>query len=124
MPAKKRLCGLLLLLFCPVMILPISCSTQSNTTAQHSTTNRDTQAKGEYIVTLKQGSEEQILKQIFHIYAIKKISDLGRNRYLIAFDPDPGFDQVKVTANKSNRVVGVQPNYIYHLNPPRKEIYR
>ena len=47
---------------------------------------------GEYIVTLAKDVQIEDLENQFSAYSLQVVKDLGRKRYLIRLDQDPGLD--------------------------------
>lgn len=82
----------LLLLFVAVAVL-YSCSTVQPQ-AQNSGNDMKQQnvVPGEYIVTLDKDVQIEDLENQFKSYTLTVVKDLGRRRYLIRLDQDPGLD--------------------------------
>ena len=104
----------------------VGCSepvTQNNNESQNTSTypTNENRLPGQYIVTLKEGANADVLKQVFQSYGIKSMRDLSRGRYLVILEQDPGPEEMtKQTAN-SSEIEDVQPNYIYRTMPPAQE---
>jgi hypothetical protein len=75
----------------------------------------------QYIVSLKEDSNTQILTEVFQQYGIKSIKDLSRGRYVITLEQDPGPDEISKQAATSTEILSVQPNYIYRATPPLQQ---
>ena len=73
---------------------------------------------GEYIVTSQPGGDAALLRQLYAAYGVRDISDLGKNRFLIKLNQDPGLTDIERTGIESGKVKAVQPNYVYRLNRP------
>ncbi len=76
---------------------------------------------GEYIITVPEGSDVSIIKKLFSDYGLIKIKSIqkykGKQRYLIKLKQDPGPDEMKKIAEKTDTIIHIQPNYIYKIQP-------
>jgi hypothetical protein len=67
---------------------------------------------GEYIVTAEKGANHETLKGIFETYVVKSIKDIGRERYLIKLEKDPGPEIIEQEGLRSKLIKSVQPNFL------------
>ena len=72
---------------------------------------------GQYLVTLKEEGDTEILYEAFAAYGVKSINDLSMGRYLITLDKDPGPEEITKEAATNTDIKHVQPNYIYRTMP-------
>ncbi len=102
--------GLLMML----IITLVSCvnGVQSTNDPQAGVVNEN-RVPGEYIVVIEREDAEDIIRALYSAYALQRIKDLGRGRYLINLASDPGPDIVIQHALESADVEMVQPNYRY-----------
>jgi hypothetical protein len=70
----------------------------------------------EYLVTLAPGSGSPLLEEAFGRFGIARIRELGGNVFLVSFDKDPGIEALERARAGEDRVVAVQPNYIYEAS--------
>jgi hypothetical protein len=77
---------------------------------------------GEYIVTIDESGDEARIREFFEAYSVKKVKDLGRGRFLIKLEQDPGPEVIKRKGLESPFVKRVQPNYIYRPNDAREKL--
>ena len=47
---------------------------------------------GQYIVTLRNSANSEVLTEVFNEFGISAIKDLSRNRYLLILEQDPGME--------------------------------
>ena len=78
---------------------------------------------GEYIVTIRESGDEAIIRELFEANFVIKIEDLGlgRGRFLIKLEQDPGPEVINRKGLESPIVKRVQPNYIYRPNDAREK---
>jgi hypothetical protein len=101
-------------------IIGASCSNHNEPTVPHTYTGQNEpdisgqdQMPGEYIITISPSGDEEQIRKLFEDYRIKDIKDLGRRRFLIKLEHDPGLDKIKRMSLESTFVKQVQPNFIY-----------
>ncbi|GMR21138.1 MAG: hypothetical protein BMS9Abin36_1737 [Gammaproteobacteria bacterium] len=68
---------------------------------------------GEYIVTLARDVQIEDLKTQLSAYTLKVVRDLGRGRYLIRLDQDPGLDVLKDFDCFKSSACKIQHNFRY-----------
>lgn len=71
---------------------------------------------GEYVVTLRPGADEALLRKAYGAYRIRAIVGLGGNMFLMKLDKDPGPGMIQRKARESGGVITVQPNFSYRGN--------
>ena len=71
---------------------------------------------GEYIVTAEKGANHETLNEIFETYVVKSIKYIGRERYLIKLEKDPGPEIIEQDGLRSKLIKSVQPNFVKHLD--------
>lgn len=76
---------------------------------------------GEYIVTIRESGDEALIRELFEANFVIKIEDLGRGRFLIKLEQDPGPEVINRKGLESPFVKRVQPNYIYRPNDAREK---
>jgi hypothetical protein len=101
-----------------IMMWGISCCGNSSTPpagrypSQHNMSDKS-RMPGEYIITVSKEGDSVRIKEIFpRSYSIQWIKDLGRRRFLIKIEKDPGPETIKLEGSKSDIVKDIQPNYI------------
>ena len=67
----------------------------------------------EYIITLVEDFQIEELKNQLGDYSMIVVKSLGRGRYLVRFDHDPGLDVLKKKNCFKNLKCKVQPNFKY-----------
>ncbi len=78
---------------------------------------------GEYIVTVKEGIDEEFLYKLFSANAVLKVKKIHQNIFLVELENDPGPTEVYKLYLEDEDIENIQPNYKYHIEPPeRKEI--
>lgn len=81
-------------------------------------------AAGEYIVTVRPGGAGAQVRRVFGQYGIKSVKDLGKGRFLVKVDRDPGPQAMEAISARAGSIHRVQPNYKYRIpetrNPPFK----
>ncbi|MDY6933916.1 MAG: hypothetical protein SVZ03_06795 [Spirochaetota bacterium] len=79
-------------------------------------------APGEYIVTVREGSDDSVILNSFSSYGLIRIKSIhkykGRHTYLIKLKKDPGIEELEKRIRKSDMLLHIQPNYIYRINRP------
>jgi len=70
---------------------------------------------GEYIVTVKEGIDEQFLYELFFENSILLVKNIHNNIYLIKIEDDPGPTEIKRLYLKNNNIDKIQPNYKYEI---------
>ncbi len=101
----------LLLLFVAVLY---SCSTGQPQAQNTQVGMKQLQsAASEYIVTLDKGIQVEELKNQLSEYDLVVVKDLGRGRYLVRFNADPGLDVLKKQGCFKNSKCKIQPNFKY-----------
>ncbi len=73
--------------------------------------------QGEYIISLRKGGDEKHLRALYKKYGIQKVTPMGRGRYLIRIQRDPGLERLKKETIDSEFIKAVQPNFRYHTTP-------
>ncbi|MEX2365910.1 MAG: hypothetical protein WD601_04850, partial [Pseudohongiellaceae bacterium] len=53
------------------------------------------------------------IEKAYRAYRFDIVKDLGRGRYLLKFDPDPGLESLKDIAQHTETIHFVQPNFSY-----------
>lgn len=74
---------------------------------------REERVPGEYIVTLSGDVSDTLIRELFEEYAVTTIENLGRGRFLIRLEYDPGPQVIERIGAESPSVEHIQPNYIY-----------
>ena len=105
--------------FCLTFIIGITTNCNS-TTETKTETVKITQSKQlqtkrsrEYIVTVKKGSGDALLSQVFSEFLIEKMHGISDRLYLIKLKNDPGLNVLKQRISNNDKIVRIQPNYIY-----------
>ena len=68
---------------------------------------------GEFIVTAAPAANIDQVRLIYAAFGVKEIRDLGRGRFLLRLEHDPGLDRVRSAGVQSGMITAVQPNYVY-----------
>jgi hypothetical protein len=70
---------------------------------------------GEYIVTLKAGSQDlrQDVSNAYSDFGVIHVMPIGNDRYVLKLERDPGPSVIEQRANRVPGVESVQPNFIY-----------
>lgn len=68
---------------------------------------------GEYIVTLKDGGNLEVIQKAFSELGIESLQGLSNRRVLMKLKDDPGPEQVEKLGTAATGIESVQPNYIY-----------
>ena len=76
----------------------------------------DNTVKGEYLVTVNEGSNDAIISQAFSDYKVTSVRHIRKNTYLLKIENDPGIDVLKEIVDKSAFLIRIQPNYKYKIN--------
>ncbi len=102
-----------------------SCSGNSKPPLPRTYTERpsifnENRVPGEYIVTIDESGDEERIRELFEAYLVEKVKDLGRGRFLIKLEQDPGPEVVKRKGLESAFIKHVQPNYIYRPMTPKE----
>ena len=77
--------------------------------------------EGEYLIKLKPDFGEGAIKKVMSDFNISKIENIGDRLYKIKLNNDPGPEKISRIAEKSDSIEYAEPNYIYRINPPRKQ---
>lgn len=72
---------------------------------------------GEYIVTLRIDDSKGIVRELYVAYGVLKVTDIGRGRYLLKIQNDPGFAVMKTIVKNSPAIISIQPNFVYRGAP-------
>jgi hypothetical protein len=67
----------------------------------------------EYIVTLDKDVQFEELKTQLADYGLIIVKDLGRKRYLVRFEQDPGLGELKKQQCFKTQNCSIQPNFKY-----------
>ena len=70
---------------------------------------------GEYLVSVQKGGDEALIRKVFASYSVRDVQPVSDNLFLVKIDQDPGPEEIKRKAEESDRIRGVQPNYVYRL---------
>lgn len=70
-------------------------------------------AKGEYIVTAAQGSDESLIRQYLSQHEIIEIKSIRKNVFLVKLKNDPGIEKIKAQLSGADEILKIQPNYKY-----------
>jgi len=70
-------------------------------------------AASEYIVSLDKDVQVEELKNQLSEYGLVVVKDLGRKRYLVRFNADPGLDVLKKQGCFKTLKCKIQPNFKY-----------
>ena len=54
-------------------------------------------------------------------FGISEIESIGDRLYKVKLTNDPGPEKISRIAEKSDCIEYAEPNYIYRINPPRKQ---
>ena len=101
----------LLLLFVAVLY---SCSTgQPQAQDKQAGMKQQQPAANEYIISLNKDIQVEELKNQLSEYGLVVVRDLGRERYLVRFNADPGLDVLKKQDCFKNLKCKIQPNFRY-----------
>jgi hypothetical protein len=100
------------------MSLGISCSNNGKPSIPRTNTEQpgmygENRMPGEYIVSLDEGGNEALVRKLYEAYQVKNLEDLGRGRFLIKLENDPGPEVIERKGMESAHIKSVQPNYLY-----------
>ena len=73
---------------------------------------------GEYLVTVRPGGDEALIRQLYAAYSVREVRSLGGDRFLVRLGRDPGPEAVRQAALASDGISDVQPNFVYRVGPP------
>lgn len=86
---------------------------------------QESRRRGEYLVTWKEGSSADVVQRTvlrrlarFSPEVVKSLA--GQRMFLIRLKNDPGPDAVARLLRGQPGIEAVQPNFLYHTNPPRR----
>lgn len=79
---------------------------------------------GEYIVTVRPGGSNAEVRRVFGQYGIKSVKDLGKGRFLVKVDRDPGPQAMEATSARAGSIHRAQPNYKYRIPKPRNPPFK
>ncbi len=100
-----------------------ACASPADPAAGHAGTprtaaGREDRVPGEYLVTVRKGGDEALIRQLYAPYAVREVKSLGGDLFLVRLDQDPGPDAVRRKGLASDRIRDVQPNFVYRVGPP------
>lgn len=90
-----------------------ACSQTPSEPAPVGFSSRQTRVPGEYLVTLAAGADAKAIDDLYGLFRIKGIKDLGNNVFLVTLTEDPGPEKMQKLRGESARIKAVQPNYVY-----------
>lgn len=70
---------------------------------------------GDYIVRGEASLERETLQALFGRYGIREIRDLGRSRFYLRLEDDPGLSAIRKTASGEAQIESVEPNLKYQV---------
>jgi hypothetical protein len=71
---------------------------------------------GEYLITVNEGVNPEVISDLYAQFGVKEIRKLGENFYQINIERDPGPEYIDKVSKKSKAIKATQPNFIYHAN--------
>ncbi|MCP4410773.1 MAG: hypothetical protein GY807_24135 [Gammaproteobacteria bacterium] len=96
-----------------LVVMSVTSCAETAQTESNPLSESDNRVPGEYILVLEQGDADEIVRRLYSDYTVQSIKDLGRRRFLIKLEHDPGPDIVTKKATESNDIKWAQPNYKY-----------
>ena len=88
---------------------------KSNQKQQAQEFSEEERVIGEYIVTVKEGIDEQFLYELFSENSVSLVKNIHNNIYLIKIEDDPGPTEIERVYLKNNNIDKIQPNYEYEI---------
>ena len=70
-------------------------------------------------MTVRPGGNEAEVRRVFGQYGIKSVKDLGKERFLVNVDRDPGPQAMEATSVRASSIHRVQPSFNYRIPEPR-----
>lgn len=68
---------------------------------------------GEYLVTVRSGTPEQRIRDLYADYSVVDLRRLHDDVFLLRLAKDPGPEAARALGLSSGAVTDVQPNYVY-----------
>jgi hypothetical protein len=97
-------------------LILVACSPK-HTDEQQSAMSDQNRVTGEYVVTVHQDGDAEVLREVFRSYSVEAIQRIAHHQYLVKLRNDPGPEKVRREGMQSTFVRDVQPNYVYRANP-------
>ncbi len=98
--------------------ISLSCASnekKSNKKQQVQEFSEEERVIGEYIITVKEGVNEQFLYELFSANSVSLVKNIHNYIYLIKIENDPGPTGIERLYLKNKYILKIQPNYKYEI---------
>lgn len=84
---------------------------------QRNTIYDDDRVEGEYVVTMKETTNEELLYELFSSNEVSYVEKITDRIFLIRLEIDPGPSEIYKSYLNHDNIEAIQPNFKYEVKP-------